>query len=73
MPKERKVPFNLNLAPSIKNYIEKQAEGFGMSSSAFVTLVINQYRQQTEVMVEMANMKQYLEQLKELVDKNQGK
>lgn len=73
MEREKKMQVNLNLVPSIKEYIEKESIAFGMSNSAFVTLIINQYRQQTQVMSEMANMKAYLEQMKELIDKNQGR
>lgn len=66
MEREKKVPVNLNLVPSIKEYIEKEAIAFGMSNSAFVTLVINQYRQQNDVLAEMSKFKDYINQLQDI-------
>ena len=68
---ENKVKLNLTIAQPIKDYLTLQSEAFGMSISAYITMVINQYRQQTEVMSEMAKFQTYLDQMKEMMDKQQ--
>jgi hypothetical protein len=67
---ENKVKLNLTVAQPIKDYLTIQSEGFGMSISAYLTMIINQYRQQTEVMTEIAKFQTYLDQMKELMEKN---
>lgn len=42
-----------------------------MSTSAYITMIVNQYRQQTEVMTEMSKFQTYLDQMKEMMDKQQ--
>lgn len=69
MERENKKPVTLNLAPSIKEYIGEQAIKFGMSNSAFVTMVISQYRQQNDILAEMSKFKDYMSQLQDLSNK----
>lgn len=47
---------NVYVVPSIKEYVVKECEDLGMSQSAFVTMVINQYRQQKDSLNAMNNM-----------------
>lgn len=47
---------NVYVVPSIKEYVVKECEELGMSQSAFVTMVINQYRQQKDSLNTMNNM-----------------
>lgn len=61
---DNKIKLNLTFAPAIKDYLDNQSEAFGMSISAYLTMIINQYRQQNEVLSEMAKMQGYLEQIK---------
>lgn len=69
MERENKKPVTLNLAPSIKEYIGEQAIKFGMSNSAFVTMVISQYRQQNDVLAELSKFKDYMSQLQDISNK----
>ena len=47
---------NVYVVPGIKEYVVKECEELGMSQSAFVTMVINQYRQQKDSLNTMNNM-----------------
>lgn len=60
----------LSLATEIKEYLVNESENFGMSTSAFITMVVNQYRQQVQVLNEMSKMQGIINQMKELVEKN---
>jgi hypothetical protein len=67
---DNKVKLNLTVAPVIKEYLDTKSEEFGMSISAYLTMIVNQYKQQTEVLTEMAKMQGYLEQMKQIVDQD---
>lgn len=47
---------NVYVVPSIKEYVVEECEELGMSQSSFVTMVINQYRQQKDSLNTMNNM-----------------
>lgn len=49
------------VVPELKEYIVSESEKMGMSQGAFLTMVIQTYRQQTQT---MSTMEQLLEQLK---------
>jgi hypothetical protein len=63
---ENKVKLNLTVAPVIKEYLEEQSEVFGMSISAYLTMIVNQYKQQNEALIEMSKLQGYLEQFKQV-------
>lgn len=49
------------VVPELKEYIVSESEKMGMSQGAFLTMVIQSYRQQTQT---MSTMEQLLEQIK---------
>lgn len=49
------------VVPELKEYIVSESEKMGMSQGAFLTMVIQSYRQQTQT---MSTLEQLLEQIK---------
>lgn len=54
--RENRVRLNCMLMPEVKNYLDEQARAFGMSVGAYLTMVIQQYRQQTSVIDNIPKM-----------------
>lgn len=64
---------SLYLSDDLQDYLEKQCEAFGMGKSAFISMVLTFYRQQTQAMAEIAKLDSYLSRLEEMVAKNESK
>lgn len=47
---ENRVRINISITPEVKKYLDEQASAFGMNVSAYITMVVQQYRQQSEAM-----------------------
>lgn len=62
--RENRVRLNCMLMPEIKKYLDEQAEAYGMSVGAYLTMVIQQYRQQTSVIELMPGMLKALNEQK---------
>lgn len=60
---------NIYLAQHLKDYVDYKAKDFGLSTSAFMTMIIQQYKMQDEAMRAMGDMGQVLEKLNELESK----
>lgn len=60
---------NIYLAQHLKEYVDNKAKDFGLSTSAFMTMIIQQYKVQDEAMTAMGDMGQVLEKLNELENK----
>lgn len=60
---------SIYLSDDLQKYVDEQAAVFGMGKSAFISMVITLYRQQTEAMKEMSKIHELVEQLKELKEK----
>lgn len=45
---EKKVRLNCYVIPDIKKYLEEQSDAYGMSLSAYLTMIIQTYRQQSD-------------------------
>lgn len=56
----KKERIQLYLSKNIKDYIDSQADEFGMSISAYVTMCINTYKQQNDAMVHMSKISEML-------------
>lgn len=61
--KQQKVRLGIYLNPDIKDYAEDRASYYGMSLSAFVTMLIANNRNQEQAMV---SLPQFMEQIKDL-------
>lgn len=62
--KMNKEKLNLTIAPEVKKYLQEESEVFGMSISAFITMVVQQYRTQATAITEMSKFQEYINQLK---------
>lgn len=60
---------NIYLAQHLKDYVDAKAKDFGLSTSAFMTMIIQQYKIQDEAMSAMTDMGQVLQKLNELESK----
>lgn len=61
--KQQKVRLGIYLNPDIKEYAEDRALYYGMSLSAYITMLIANNRNQEQAMV---SLPQFMEQIKEL-------
>lgn len=68
--KQNKIRKNITIAPDIWEFIETQADSFGVSPSSCLAMIVGQYRQQMQALSEMSKFQGYLDQLKEMQEKN---
>ena len=62
---------NVYLSSDLKEYVDSSAKNFGVSTSAFMTMIIQSYKQQSEAMKVMGDMGEILNRL-EALDKKIG-
>lgn len=62
---------SVTMAPSVKEYVNKASEEFGMSISAFITMCVQNYKISNEAMSEMSKVQSYFDQMRELGIVNQ--
>lgn len=63
MKRER---ISVSIAPVVREYVDKAAEEFGMSVSAFITMCIQNYKVNNEALAEMSKVQSYFDQMREL-------
>lgn len=68
MKRER---ISVSIAPVVREYVDKAAEEFGMSVSAFITMCIQNYKVNNEALAEMSKVQSYFDQMRELGIVNQ--
>lgn len=66
MIREKKEKLNLSVAPEIKEYLDKQSIAFGMSISAYLTMLVSNYRMQTNSMAQLAELTETVKRLEKL-------
>lgn len=64
-----KEKMTITLSKDIKDYLVSQAEHFGMSSSAYITMLVNNSRIQSQALSEMSKIQGVIDQMAELVEK----
>ena len=57
---------SVTMAPSVKEYVNKASEEFGMSISAFITMCVQNYKVNNEALAEMGKFQGYFDQMKEI-------
>ena len=65
---DNRVRKNVYLNPDIADYLEKQANAFGMSQSAYVNMILYQYRQQTQALSDMSKIDSLVTRLENMVN-----
>jgi len=61
--KAKKKSLNLSFSPSVIEYLQCESDAFGMSISAYLTMIVQQSRLQSQALNEMSNMKGYIDKL----------
>lgn len=56
MAKGNRDRLNVYLVPELNEYLHNQAEAYGMTVSAYLTMVIQQYRQQSSLIENIPRM-----------------
>jgi hypothetical protein len=62
-----KVKLNMTVAPELKEYLIKQADCFGMSVSAYLTMIVQTYRTQTKALEEISKVQSYIDQFQNMM------
>ena len=70
MERENKEKLNLSVTPEIKEYLDKQSIAFGMSISAYVTMLVSNYRQQVNSMAQLSEITETVKKLEKLAEQN---
>lgn len=68
MEKENKKKLNLSFAPEIIEYLQVQSTGFGMSISAYLTMLVCNHRKEDSALESMQNMGGMMEKLERLLE-----
>lgn len=66
----KKVKLNMTVDPGVKEYILNKSNIMGMSASAYITMLINQSKQQEQALDGIDLLKTMMAQMKELEGKN---
>lgn len=61
---------NLSFAPDIKEYLYSQSESYGMSVSAYLTMLVCNHRKESEAMATMGNMTQMIEKIESFIEQH---
>lgn len=57
---------NIYLVQELKDYIDDQARNYGLSTSAYMTMIIQQHRLQTDALASIDNAKEIMRKMEEL-------
>ena len=69
----KRARMNIYLVQELKDYVDAQARNFGLSTSAYMTMIIQNYRTQNDALASVKNVEDImnkLEKLNSLNDKN---
>lgn len=69
----KRARMNIYLVQELKDYVDTQARNFGLSTSAYMTMIIQNYRVQNDALASVKNVEDImnkLEKLNSLNDKN---
>ena len=64
--KENKPRMSLYLPQDLKDYVNAQAEAFGISTNAFIIMIMQNYRMQVNSLAAMSNAQSMLNKVEEL-------
>lgn len=54
---------SLYLSPDLQEFVEEECRIYGMGKSPFITMVLNQYRQQKLAVSELAKFEMYMQRM----------
>lgn len=64
---------SLYLSDDLQAYLDSQCEAFGMGKSAYISMILTFYRQQTNAMNELAKFDSYIQRIEKLIVENEKK
>lgn len=59
----KRARMNIYLVQELKDYVDTQARNFGLSTSAYMTMIIQNYRMQNDALANMNNVNELLEKM----------
>ena len=62
----KRARMNIYLVQELKEYVDEQARNFGLSTSAYMTMLIQNYRMQNDALANMNDVKDLVEKLEKL-------
>lgn len=65
---EKKKKLNLSFSPDIIEYLQVQSKDFGMSISAYLTMLVCNHRKEDSALQSMQNMGGMMEKLEKLLE-----
>lgn len=66
----KRARMNIYLVQELKDYVDTQARNFGLSTSAYMTMIIQNYRIQNEALASMNNVNDMIDKLEKLNSEN---
>lgn len=62
----KRARMNIYLVQELKDYVDTQARNFGLSTSAYMTMIIQNYRMQNDALASMSNVDDMIKKLETL-------
>lgn len=62
----KRARMNIYLVQELKDYVDTQARNFGLSTSAYMTMIIQNYRMQNDALSNMNNVQDLIEKLENI-------
>lgn len=62
----KRARMNIYLVQELKDYVDTQARNFGLSTSAYMTMLIQNYRMQNDALASMNNVDEMIKKLESL-------
>lgn len=62
----KRARMNIYLVQELKDYVDTQARNFGLSTSAYMTMIIQNYRVQNDALASMSNVNDMIDKLEKL-------
>ena len=62
----KRARMNIYLVQELKDYVDIQARNYGLSTSAYMTMIIQNYRMQNDALASMSNMDDMIKKLEKL-------
>ena len=72
MEVEKKRKLNLSVSPDIIEYLQIQSTEYGMSISAYLTMLVCNHRKESQALESMQNMGGIMQRLEELLNKQEN-
>ena len=62
----KRARMNIYLVQELKDYVDTQARNFGLSTSAYMAMIIQNYRMQNDALANMNNVQDLIDKLENI-------